>query len=234
MAVVTKTFGLGGHSLPCGGRDARWVGAAMRGCQSQQQASAWGRTSGQKKRPPTFARPILPGCMTVTARNGLRGQAPDESFGEIPKKSTEKDGSIQRHRRCPEVDFRAADEPLACSPQPVPPTSLASLASHWHACPHKQLRPHRCVILCPGASSSQPSTARLLLVRCCASVGPCRARSRGRVRRASQPLRALNGLSCFRGAVDCRSWRHHRQPCVWLWFLSLATAVICVCWTRAE
>lgn len=37
MAVVTKTFGLGGHSLPCGGRDARWVGAAMRGCQSQQQ-----------------------------------------------------------------------------------------------------------------------------------------------------------------------------------------------------
>jgi hypothetical protein len=128
---------------------------------------------------------------------------------------TEKDGSIQRHRRCPEVDFRAADEPFACSPQPVPPPRLRRLPRTGMPAPLPATPTASVRHLMPGSKLATfhgaPAACSVLRFR-----GPLPRSLAVRVRRVSQPLRALNDLSCFRGAVDCRSRRHRRQPWVWL------------------
>ncbi len=239
MAVVTKAFGLGGTACHVGaGKRVGWgrrgearlsittMTLSPRGCGTswqlnpvhsgvivsvcllgRQAVERWGRTSGQKKRPPTFARPILAGCMT--ARNGLRGQAPDESFGEISEKPTEKDGSMQR-QRCPEVDFRAADEPCS-SPACLSPAPYLAALGPGIPDPPQATPPAAVRHLMPGSKLATfhgaPVACSVLRFR-----GPLPRSLAVRVRRASQTLRALKCLSCFRVAVDCRSWLPHRQP----------------------
>lgn len=191
-----------GNSTQCIAASLFWYA-----CLAGKQSSAWGRTSGPKKRPPTFARPILAGCMT--ARNGVRGQAPDESFGEISKKPTEKDGSMQR-QRCPEVDFRAADEPCSSPACLCPAPHLAALGPGIPD-PPQATPPAAVRHLMPGSKLATfhgaPVSCSVLRFR-----GPLPRSLAVRVRRALQTLRALKCLSCFRVAVDCRSWLPHRQP----------------------